>query len=248
MPILEATGLDTAVTILNLPLVTGVLFVVGLVALLIEFSAPGVGVGGLVAILCFAIFFWSRFLGGTAGWLEVTLFLVALAFLALEMFVIPGFGVAGVTGIVLLLISLVLASQTFLLPRTEREMAAIGQSLLILLSSGAAVAVAAIGLTYWLGEVPILGRLALRPPEPDAQAGPGTSQAERAEPQAHSSGVRVGDVGISDSTLCPAGKARFGDVWIDVLTEGVYVEKGRPIKVLRVAANRIIVREVDAPT
>jgi len=250
MPVLERTGLDNAVTILNLPLVTGLLFVVGLVALLIEFSSPGIGLGGLAAILCFAIFFWSRFLGGTAGWLEVTLFLVALAFLGLELFVIPGFGIAGVTGIVLLSISLVLAGQTFLIPRTERELAAIGQSLLILLSSGATVAVAAIGLTYWLGEVPILGRLALRPPEP-VQPAAGMSpagMAERAEPEAHYSGVRVGDVGVSDSTLCPAGKARFGDVWIDVLTEGVYVEKGRPIKVLGITGNRIVVREVNGPS
>ena len=76
--VLEPTGVDTAVTILNWPLVTGLLFVVGLVASLIEFSAPGIGFGGLTAVLCFAIFFWSRFLGGTAGWLEVVLFVVAI--------------------------------------------------------------------------------------------------------------------------------------------------------------------------
>jgi len=81
---------DAAVTILNLPLITGLLFVIGLVALYVEFSAPGIGMGGLIAGLCFAIFFWSRFLGGTAGWLEVILFLAGVAFLAVELFVLPG--------------------------------------------------------------------------------------------------------------------------------------------------------------
>ncbi|NQT12375.1 MAG: peptidase, partial [Planctomycetes bacterium] len=149
--VLEATTVDTAVTILNWPLVTGLLFVVGLVALLIEFSSPGIGFGGLTAVLCFAIFFWSRFLGGTAGWLEVVLFLVAISFLAAEVFVFPGFGVVGVMGILLLAVSLVLASQTFVVPRTERELAAIGQTLFILLCTGATVGVAAVGLTYYLG-------------------------------------------------------------------------------------------------
>ncbi|NUQ63558.1 MAG: peptidase, partial [Pirellulales bacterium] len=71
LPVLEATFVDTAVYELNRPLVTGLLFVVGLVALYIEFSAPGISIGGLTAGLCFTLFFWSRFMGGTAGWLEV---------------------------------------------------------------------------------------------------------------------------------------------------------------------------------
>ena len=95
---LRRTALDTAVDVLNLPLVTGLLFVIGAIALYVELSAPGIGIGGLISGLCFTLFFWSRFLGGTAGWLEVILVLAGVAFLAVELFVIPGFGVAGVTG------------------------------------------------------------------------------------------------------------------------------------------------------
>lgn len=246
--VLESSTVDTAVTILNWPLVTGLLFVVGLVALLIEFSAPGVGFGGLTALLCFAIFFWSRFLGGTAGWLEVVLFVVAISFLAAEVFIFPGFGVAGVTGILLLAVSLILACQTFFLPRTERELADIGQTVMILLGSGVAVGVAGVGLTYYLGEIPILGRIALRPPEPDDPHADGpTDRSERHGPAAggHFAGVRVGDCGVADCPLVPAGKARFGDQWVDVMSEGVFVEKGRPVKVLKISGNRIVVREID---
>jgi membrane-bound serine protease (ClpP class) len=64
--VIKPSGVDTAVYILNWPWITGLLFVVGLVALYVEVSTPGLGLGGLVSLLCFALFFWSRFLGGTA--------------------------------------------------------------------------------------------------------------------------------------------------------------------------------------
>ncbi|NQT13685.1 MAG: hypothetical protein HQ582_13110, partial [Planctomycetes bacterium] len=136
-----------------------------------------------------------------------------------------------------------LASQTFFFPRTERELAAIGQTLFILLCSGATVGIAAVGLTYYLGEIPILGRLALHPPESEAPLADDSRRgSERGRPAA---GVCVGDCGVADCPLVPAGKARFGDQWIDVISEGVFVEKGRPVKVLRISGNRIVVREIE---
>ena len=117
--------IDTAVLILNHPLVTALLFVVGLIALYIEFAAPGIGLGGLTALLCFTLFFWSRFLGGTAEWLEVMLFVAGVLLLLVEIFLIPGFGLWGATGFVLLITSLVLASEPFLIPQTQREVASL---------------------------------------------------------------------------------------------------------------------------
>ena len=55
---LQIRAVDVAVLILNNPWVTGLLFVVGLVALLVELSAPGISIGGLLAGLCFGLFFW----------------------------------------------------------------------------------------------------------------------------------------------------------------------------------------------
>jgi GMP synthase-like glutamine amidotransferase len=60
-----------------------------------------------------------------------------------------------------------MAGQTFLVPRTEQELASVGQAFLIVLGSGLAVAVVAVALSFYLGEIPILGRLALRPPDSD---------------------------------------------------------------------------------
>ena len=95
---LNPGGLDTAIDILNSGWITGLLLVAGLIGLYIEFTAPGTGIGGLTAAICFALLFWSHFLGGTAGWLEVVLFLLGITFVAVELFLLPGTMVAGITG------------------------------------------------------------------------------------------------------------------------------------------------------
>ena len=164
LTVLEPTAVDTAVFILNLPLITGLLLLVGLIALYIELAAPGIGLGGLTAGLCFAIFFWSRFLGGTAAWLEVVLFLGGVIFLLVELFVLPGFGIAGISGLLMLLASIILAGQSAALPATPRELTVLTNSLLTILLSGVAASVAVFFLSKHFGQLPLFGRLMLQPP------------------------------------------------------------------------------------
>ena len=95
---LEPTWADTLVDALKSPGVAVILLIVAFVGLYVELHAPGTGVGAFVAAVCFVMFFWSRYLGGTAGWLEVLLFLSGISCLALEVFVLPGFGIFGLGG------------------------------------------------------------------------------------------------------------------------------------------------------
>ena len=164
LTVLRHTGLDTTVAVLNNPLITGLLFVIGAVALYVELSAPGIGIGGLVSGLCFTLFFWSRFLGGTAGWLEVILVFAGVAFLAVELFIIPGFGVAGVTGLVLMAAGIIMASQNHLVPQSPRAMSQLGNSLLVLLGSGAVSLIGFVVLSRFYGSIPVLNRLILQRP------------------------------------------------------------------------------------
>jgi len=239
--LLRQTGLDTAVFILNLPLVTGLLFIIGLVALYVEFSAPGIGLGGLVAGLCFAIFFWSRFLGGTAGWLEVVLFVAGVAFLGVELFLLPGFGVAGLSGILLLFVSLVLAMQEFVIPETGAQLRTMTRTLAVIMGSGVVTSIAAYVLSSYLGSIPLLSRLTLRPPDAAEAAG----RQKPADPAAAVSGrdveLKIGDTGVADSLLRPAGKARFGNRFVNVVADGDYIPKGRRVRIVEVAGNRVVV-------
>lgn len=241
--------IDTTVYILNLPLVTAALFIIGLVALYIEFSAPGIGLGGVTAGICFVLFFWSRFLGGTADWLEIILFVTGIVFLGIEIFVTPGFGVMGVAGIVLMVAGVVLASQDFVLPRTDRDLNTLTGSLVVVLGSGVAFTVTAVILSQYLGSMPVFNRLVLKPPSAKAQepAVKTGADGKRATPaQSHGEyGVQVGDWGLALSLLRPAGKARFGDRYLDVVTDGSFVDQGRQVQVVEISGNRIVVREVE---
>ena len=246
--VLKPSGVDTAVTILNLPLVTGLLFVIGLVALYIEFSAPGLGLGGLIAALCFALFFWSRFLGGTAGWLEVILFVAGVAFLAMEVFVIPGFGIAGLTGLLLVFTSILMASQHFVIPQTALQLTTSLNSIVVLATSGVAFLIVAAVLSRYFQLLPVVRSLVLETPDAYASAdstGATTGKSPVAfDPQLRFP-IQIGDWGIADSPLRPAGKARFGEHFVDVVTDGLFVDKGKTVRVLDVSGNRVRVREVE---
>ena len=131
-----------------MPLVTALLFVIGAIGLYVEISAPGIGLGGLVAGLSLTLFFWSRFLGGTAGWLEVILVVAGAMFLAVEIFVLPGFGIAGIIGLLLMGAGIVLASQNHVIPQSARGMHELGMSLVVLVASGVLSLVAAAVLSH----------------------------------------------------------------------------------------------------
>jgi membrane-bound serine protease (ClpP class) len=245
--VLEASAVDTAVYILNLPLVTGLLFVVGLVAFYIEFSAPGISLGGLIGLLCFALFFWSRFLGGTAELLQVILFLVGVAFVALEVFVLPGFGVSGVIGGLLMLAAIMMALQGFAIPSTPRQFSVFGTSLLVLTTSLAVFVAAACVLSRYFGALPVFNRLVLKPaPAPEAAATAAKADTGKTVRAVAADGAPgVGDWGVTESPLLPAGKARFGHRLVDVIAEGTFVERGRQVRIVEIRGAEVVVRDVE---
>ncbi|MDI9444390.1 MAG: NfeD family protein [Planctomycetota bacterium] len=228
--VLQWTAVDTVVLVLNWPIVTGLLFIIGLVALYFEMSSPGLGMGILIAGLCFALFFWSRFLGGTADWLEIVLFLAGLGFLALELFVLPGFGIAGLSGMLLLGASLILASQDFVIPHTGQQLATLLSTLSVLTASLLIFFLLATLMSRYFGSMPILSRLMLQPPaaatEPESRAAD--------EPA-------LGDLGVADSALRPAGRARFGHRMLDVMTDGEFIDRGCRVQIVRISGRRVFV-------
>ena len=131
------------------------LLTVGFFALLAEFSAPGLGAPGFTAGVCFLFFFWIQFFHGNAGYLELSLFLGGLACLALEIFVVPGFGIFGVGGGVMVLGSLVLASQTFVWPTNSYHWSQIPTSLGSLTAAMAGVLVGGVVMRRLLPNTPL---------------------------------------------------------------------------------------------
>lgn len=239
----KLTWVDSTVYVLNRPVLTAILLIIGLIGLYLEIAAPGISVAGLTSMLCFGLFFWSHALGGTSGWLEVVLFAAGVICILCEMFVLPGFGVFGISGIVLVVFSLVMASQDFVLPEDPMQWRVFQRNLLLVLASVFGVILLFIGHVLFLDSLPGLNRFKLSTPE---DAG-GEFTSPGLTGLTHSSGklsseCQIGAEGVADSDLRPSGKVRIGDQLLDVVTEGDYVSRGTPVQVLRVEGNRVTVR------
>ncbi|MEM9367651.1 MAG: NfeD family protein [Planctomycetota bacterium] len=238
---LERSWVDTVVLILNSGFVTFLLVLIGLIALAVELSAPGIGAGGLLSALCFGLFFWSRFLGGTSGWLELTLFVLGLLFIAMEVFVIPGFGIAGISGLVLSLGALVMASRRVAIPETAAQWSEFGTDVMTIVGAFLMFLFVIMGMATFMGDIPFLRRLTLTPQV--VATGQTIVVAEDSLPAWQR--VEVGDQGVAMSPLRPSGKILVGDDAVDVITEGDFVDAGTAVRVVGKQGARLIVRTVE---
>nr|HPR69224.1 ATP-dependent Clp protease proteolytic subunit [Kiritimatiellia bacterium] len=84
-----------------------VLMILGFLGIYLEIKTPGIGLPGLFGAVCLALFFWGHHIAGLAGMEDLLLFAAGVVLILIEIFVIPGFGVTGMLGIVLVLLSLV---------------------------------------------------------------------------------------------------------------------------------------------
>ena len=199
--VMTATWVDVLVALFTWWPMTALLIIVGLTGLYVEFMSPGHGVGGLIGAACFVLLFWSHFLGGTAGWLSAILFLLGVACIAVEIFVLPGTVAPGLAGCALVLVSVVMACQGFLIPQTESELHTLaGTMAMIVVSSGIFVA-AAVVITRRMDTLPLLNRLMLAPPDAEPTEAKVTVPGEGP--------LVVGEQGVAHTPLRPGGKGRF---------------------------------------
>ena len=240
---MQESWVDSLIFKLNSPGWTGTLFVVAMICLFLELHMM-TGVLAILSALCFALFFWSRYMGGTAGWLEVILFVGGLICLGLELFVIPGFGVFGISGGLMVLASLILASQTFG-DSWGHDMEKLTTTVKTLSLSIAAVMAIAAVINRYLPHIPLFNAIILHPPNSQAETeGPKLRTGREGSAGDSPFADLVGVTGTAQSVLRPAGKARFGERMVDVVSNGPYIQVGTQIEVIEVAGNRVVVREV----
>ena len=211
------------------PHFSGILLLIGFLALYVEMQAPGVGIGGFLASVCFALFFWSHYLGGTAGWLEVILFAAGVSFMVLEVFVLPGFGIFGLGGGAMVIASIILASQTFVMPGNTYQFAQLQSSLLVLAGAGAGAIVAALTIGRWLPQLPT--------PTDTLETGTVGATATYDD--------LIGSRGMTSTQLTPSGKARVDGHLLDVIADCEVIERGTEIEIVEVHGNRVFVKAVD---
>jgi membrane-bound serine protease (ClpP class) len=233
------TWVDTLVFNLNTQWATGFLFFIAIVCIYIE-MATMTGFFGILSALAFAVFFWSKVMGGTAGGLELALFAVGLGCLAMEFFVVPGFGIFGISGILLLLGSLIMASQTFTGLNIEYDLSRAGMTFATLGVALVAVTIVSFLLSQYLHRIPFLKELVLSPASNAIQPGEPRLRPELIGPEA----ALLGVAGTAVTVLRPAGKARIDGRLMDVVSDGPFIEAGANVEVVQAFKNRIVVREV----
>jgi len=236
MATLEPRWSETLLDALASPGVAWLLLVIGGAALYLELHTPGLGLGGFVAMVAFIVYFWGQYLHGTAGWLEAMLFVAGVICIAAEVLVLPGVGVLGFGGGLLVIASLVLASQSFVIPTTESQVRQLQWSLIGILAAVAGVGGFAMVVRRWLPATPMLRHVLLEPPRFDA------------DDESPAAIDLFGATGQTTTRLAPAGKALIGTGVLDVTTLGRLVEPGRTVRVVEVRSGRVIVEPVDRDT
>lgn len=223
---------ELVVRFLTTPIVSSLLVTLATLGIVLELRTPGFGVPGAVGIGSLGLFLWGHWLVQLAGWEEFLLVGAGLALMLVEVFVLPGFGVAGVLGLIALMAGLVLSllgpgpAGPFVMLAAAR----IAGSLLLAIA-------AALVLMKFIGKTP-LGRRLILSEALDAEHGYTT------EPE--SDHRWLGRTGHTLTPLRPAGLVEIDGERVDVVSDGELIEPSQPVQVVRVDGNRVVVKHLKA--
>ena len=206
-----------------------------------EMSAPGLGVPGFLGTLCVVLYFWSHWFGGETEVFEILMFVVGLVFIGLEIFVIPGFGIFGIGGILLVAASIVLAGQDFVVPMNGEDWARVPYSLLPIVGAGLGLVGAVFFLQAAIEKSPFLSRFVL-----DTNDREDTGLRE-GDPEATANWEHLlGKEGVTVTRLNPAGKVKIDGTVYDVISTGLMLDKATKVEVVEAVANRIVVQSKES--
>lgn len=227
------SGAERILRFLGSPVLQSILMLMMLGGLYFELQTPGVGFAGACALVGATMFFAPHYLLGLVEVWEIALFAVGVALILAEIFVIPGFGIAGISGIILVVVSLIVSlvgNVGFTFPPLGAFTPAVTKvaATLVLLVVGA----------FSLGRyLPKSGRLNQLVLAPELSSATGYTAAE-------THAEFLGRVGQTVTPLRPSGMIEIDERRIDVITAGEFIPQGVQVEVVSVRGNRVEVRPV----
>ena len=212
-----------------------ILMLIGIGAIYTEIKAPGFGIPGIVGITCLGLVFFSQYLVGLADHTELLILLVGVLLLGVEVFVLPGFGVAGISGLLIIAAGLVLSFQGFVIPDPSLpwEGALLMKNLAHVLGSFMFAFLISLFMMRF-----ILPQLSKIMKGPYLEATLSHSHVDTTTALA----VKPGDTGIAHTFLRPAGKVMINKKKIDAITRGEFIDRGTSVLVDKIEQNRVIVK------
>ncbi len=215
------------------PILHGILILVIIGGLYFELQSPGIGFPLLASAIAAVLYFAPLYLDGLAANWEILLFIVGVVLIALEIFAIPGFGIAGVSGIILVFTGLTLSLVSNVVfdfsnvPAKELIMS------LIIVAAGTFLSfIVAIPLSQKLLTTGPLSKIALHTTQ-DAELGYISVDIQPKE--------LIGSTGIAQTTLRPSGKIIVGEETYDAVAEIGMIDKGEKVKIVSYASGQLYV-------
>ena len=235
----RATTAERVLRFLASPVMASLLMMMMMGGLYFELQTPGVGFAGTIAAVGAAAFFAPHYLMGLVESWEIVLFGIGVLLIVAEIFVIPGFGVAGITGLLLTVVSLgaaLLPNVGLAFPGTEGLSRALGTLASAFVLTGL--------LGYSIGRrLPKSDRFQHLVLASEMNAATGHTSAP-------TDGALLGLRGRALTPLRPAGVAEIaaatGARRVDVVSQGTFVSVGAEVEVIGVRGSRVEVREVQA--
>ncbi len=221
---------EAIVRFLTNPVVASLLTTFGFLGILFELQSPGWGIPGSVGLACLILSLSASYIAQLATMSDMLFVLTGLALILLEVLVIPGFGIAGLGGIGLMIYGLYL----LLLPDIP-----VGEEVL-----GQAMDGFLIGLVGAVIGLVLLVKLMIKTKFWEQLTAPDTQKKEDGYSNTLGWESLQGETGIADTDLHPSGWVRVKDQRIFVVSEGEFIEEGKEIKILSVDGNRVLVREL----
>ncbi|MBO6574031.1 MAG: hypothetical protein JJ896_01330 [Rhodothermales bacterium] len=229
----NATRVEALLRFLGSPVMQSILMLMMLGGLYFELQTPGVGFAGAMALLGAAMFFGPHYIMGLVESWELILFVLGVGLLLVEIFVLPGFGVAGLSGAALVIVSLGFS----LVGNVGLDFPSLvwmNEAIWTLAITLVLAVVLMFSLARWLPSSERFSRLVLAP---ELSSAAGFTSADTDD-------TLLGKVGRALTPLRPAGVASFDDQRVDVVTAGEYIDAGATVRVVSARGARVEVREV----
>ena len=220
---------EALVRFLTNPMVSPLFMSLGMLGLFMEIKSPGFGVPGALGLLFLSLFFGSHLLVGLADMTELILLFTGIILLFLELIVIPGFGVVGLSGIALVLFSMYKMLLGSYPSPEEYRYAYMGLSLGVLTAF-----ISAFILYRTLPHTELYKRLIPFTPQKSDE---GFTISKGYE-------ILRGEKGVSITDLRPSGKIELGGKVYQAMSHGDYIEKSEYVIVDGVDKNQLLVKKV----
>jgi membrane-bound serine protease (ClpP class) len=247
----KRTAGDRVVAFLSKQQVAFLLITVLSISIYVALHTPGQGFPEVLVVVCLTVLLGVPLLTGYAAWWEVLCVLLGVVLLAVEIFVLPGFGVPGITGIVLVLFGLTMTlvpplppGLPGILPAIELSWRPVVRALSVVTGAFAASLVISFFLGKYLPSLPFGRRLVLTATVGETLSGPGHVALE-----GESGGlVSVGSRGVAATDLRPGGQVLFfdpaikGDRAVDVVCDIGFIAAGSKVIVKALRGQEVVVR------